>query len=80
MLVPITQSILNGVAQSEVRVLVVGGAASLKIPEQGETTVLYASLDYEDIIREAGGMDYLEMHAYAEEFGLGTRDYELVEL
>jgi putative NADH-flavin reductase len=42
MLVPITQSILNGVSQSEVRVLIVGGAASLKIPEQGETTVLTA--------------------------------------
>lgn len=42
MLVPITQSILNGVTQSDVRLLIVGGAASLKIPDQGETTVLTA--------------------------------------
>jgi len=41
-LVSTTQSILNGVAQSDVRVLVVGGAASLKIPGQGNTTVLTA--------------------------------------
>jgi len=39
----ITQSILKGVAQTGVRVLVVGGAASLKIPGQGDTTVLTAS-------------------------------------
>lgn len=41
-LVEITQSILQGAAQSGVRVLVVGGAASLKIPGQGDTTVLTA--------------------------------------
>jgi len=41
-LVATTQSILNGVAQSGVRVLIVGGAASLKIPGQGNTTVLTA--------------------------------------
>ena len=39
-LAAITQSILLGVAQSTVRVLVVGGAASLRIPGQGDTTVL----------------------------------------
>lgn len=42
LLASITQSILNGVAKSDVRVLIVGGAASLKIPNQGETTVLTA--------------------------------------
>jgi len=41
-LASITQSILRGVAQSAVRVLVVGGAASLRLPDQGETTVLSA--------------------------------------
>jgi len=41
-LASITQSILQGAAQSAVRVLVVGGAASLKIPGQGDTTVLTA--------------------------------------
>lgn len=41
-LVSITRSILQGAAQSSVRVLVVGGAASLKIPGQGDTTVLTA--------------------------------------
>jgi putative NADH-flavin reductase len=41
-LASITQSILQGVAQSTVRVLVVGGAASLKIPDQSDTTVLTA--------------------------------------
>ena len=41
-LAPITQSILNGAAISDVRVLVVGGAASLKIPGQGGVTVLTA--------------------------------------
>ena len=39
-LVTLTQSILQGATQSGVRVLVVGGAATLKIPGQGETTVL----------------------------------------
>ena len=42
LLASITQSILNGVATSGVRVLVVGGAASLKISGQGDTTVLTA--------------------------------------
>jgi len=42
LLAPITQSILNGAAQSDIRVLVVGGAASLKLPGQGDTTVLTA--------------------------------------
>ena len=41
-LVTTTQSILNGAAQSDIRVLVVGGAASLKLPGQGDTTVLTA--------------------------------------
>lgn len=40
MLVPITESILNGVAQSGVRVLVVGGAASLMMPGSTDATVL----------------------------------------
>ena len=42
LLAPITQSILSGVEKSDVRVLIVGGAASLKIPGQGNTTVLTA--------------------------------------
>jgi putative NADH-flavin reductase len=41
-LVTATQSILNGAVQSDIRVLVVGGAASLKLPGQGDTTVLTA--------------------------------------
>lgn len=41
-LVTMTQSILNGAAQSNVRVLVVGGAASLTLPGQGDITVLTA--------------------------------------
>jgi putative NADH-flavin reductase len=41
-LVTATQSILNGAARSDIRVLVVGGAASLKLPDQGDTTVLAA--------------------------------------
>ncbi len=41
LLIPITQAILAGAAESAVRVLVVGGAASLKIPGQ-DTTVLSA--------------------------------------
>ena len=42
LLVPITQAILEGASESGVRVLVVGGAASLKIPGQQDTTVLSA--------------------------------------
>ena len=42
LLVPITQSILEGAGQSNVRVLIVGGAASLRIPGQTDTTVLTA--------------------------------------
>jgi len=41
-LAPITQSILNGATLFDVRVLVVGGAASLKIPGQAGVTVLTA--------------------------------------
>jgi len=41
-LVSITQAILQGAARSSVRVLVVGGAASLRMPGQGDTTVLTA--------------------------------------
>jgi putative NADH-flavin reductase len=41
-LVAITQTILKGAEQAGVRVLIVGGAASLKIPGQGDTTVLTA--------------------------------------
>jgi len=41
LLIPITQAILAGAGESGVRVLVVGGAASLKIPGQ-DTTVLTA--------------------------------------
>jgi len=40
LLASITQAILNGVAKSNVRVLVVGGAASLRFPGQADTTVL----------------------------------------
>jgi len=41
-LATITKVILDGAAQSGIRVLVVGGAASLKMPGQGDTTVLTA--------------------------------------
>ncbi len=41
-LVPLTRSILEGAAQAGVRVLVVGGAASLRLGGQGDTTVLTA--------------------------------------
>ena len=41
-LVPLTRSILEGAAQAGVRVLVVGGAASLRLAGQGDTTVLTA--------------------------------------
>lgn len=40
LLAPITQSILSGAVKSDVRVLVVGGAASLMLPGKGDTTVL----------------------------------------
>lgn len=42
-LVSATQSILDGAAQSNTRVLVVGGAASLKLPGRDDTTVLTAA-------------------------------------
>jgi len=42
LLVEITQAILQGAAQSKVRVIVVGGAASLNMPDQVDTTVLTA--------------------------------------
>jgi len=32
-----------------------------------------------DIVREVGNRDYREMLAYAEELGLGRRNYELIE-
>ncbi len=41
-LAAITKTILEGVAQSGIRVLIVGGAASLKMPGRGDTTVLAA--------------------------------------
>lgn len=41
-LVTITKAILDGVVQSGIRVLIVGGAASLKMPGQSDTTVLTA--------------------------------------
>jgi len=40
LLVPITKAILNGVAETGVRVLIAGGAASLHMPGQGALTVL----------------------------------------
>ncbi len=39
-LAPLTRSILDGVASSQVRVLIVGGAASLKMPDSNGNTVL----------------------------------------
>lgn len=42
-LVTITKAILSGIGQSGVRVLIVGGAASLKMPGQSDTTVLTAA-------------------------------------
>ena len=41
-LVPLTRSILEGAAQAGVRVLVVGGAASLRLAGRGDATVLTA--------------------------------------
>lgn len=41
-LVPLTHSVLAGAARAGIRVLVVGGAASLKLPEMNGTTVLTA--------------------------------------
>jgi uncharacterized protein len=41
-LVTVTRSILKGAAATGVRVLIVGGAASLKLPGQGDVTVLTA--------------------------------------
>ncbi len=41
-LITATESILNGVTQSGIRTIIVGGAASLKLPGQGDTTVLTA--------------------------------------
>ena len=41
-LVTLTKAILDGASQSNIRVLVVGGAASLKMPGQGDETVLTA--------------------------------------
>lgn len=41
-LVPLTQSVLDGAAIARVRVLVVGGAASLMMPDQSGATVLSA--------------------------------------
>lgn len=41
-LITATESILDGVAQSGIRTIIVGGAASLKLPGQGDTTVLTA--------------------------------------
>jgi len=42
LLVPLTRSILDGAIQSKTRVLIVGGAASLKMPGQDDITVLTA--------------------------------------
>jgi len=42
-LVTITKAVLDGVARSGIRVLVVGGAASLKMPGQNGATVLTAT-------------------------------------
>jgi len=39
LLVPITQTILSGAKAAGVRVLIVGGAASLKLPDQDETVL-----------------------------------------
>ena len=41
-LVPLTQSLLDAAARASVRILVVGGAASLKMPDQSGDTVLTA--------------------------------------
>ncbi len=51
LLVPITQSILEGAGRSGVRVLVVGGAASLRIPGQQDTTVLTAENFLPDAVK-----------------------------
>jgi len=41
-LASLTKTVLDGVAKSDTRLLIVGGAASLKIAGQGDTTVLTA--------------------------------------
>ncbi|MEM1200340.1 MAG: NAD(P)H-binding protein [Pseudomonadota bacterium] len=41
-LVPLTRSVLDAAAEAGIRVLIVGGAASLKMPDQSDTTVLTA--------------------------------------
>lgn len=41
-LVPLTGSVLSAAAQAGIRVLIVGGAASLKLPDQSDATVLTA--------------------------------------
>lgn len=41
-LVSLTKTILDGASQSNIRVLIVGGAASLKMPGRGDETVLTA--------------------------------------
>ncbi len=51
LLVPITQSILEGAGRSGVRVLVVGGAASLRIPGRQDTTVLTAENFLPDAVK-----------------------------
>ncbi|EPJ45507.1 MAG: hypothetical protein OFPI_36530 [Osedax symbiont Rs2] len=51
LLVPITQSILTGAGHSGVRVLIVGGAASLRIPNQADITVLTAENFLPDAVK-----------------------------
>lgn len=41
-LVPLTRSVLDAAAAAGIRVLIVGGAASLKMPDQNDATVLTA--------------------------------------
>lgn len=41
-LVPLTRSVLHAAALAHIRVLIVGGAASLKMPDQSDATVLTA--------------------------------------
>ena len=44
-IVPTTQALLDGLARTGVRLLVVGGAACLTVPNSGGTLVIEASVD-----------------------------------
>jgi len=58
----------------------VGIAASRDIVAVDKATAdLLIRSTGKDLAKETGGRDYRRMLAYAEQFGLGTRNYELIE-